>query len=426
MLSVSHIASTIPQDPGIDNSLALLNEGYSYISRRCDRFGSDIFATRLMLHPVICMRGAEAARLLYDGARFTRQGAMPTITVNLLQGKSSVQALDGDRHRVRKQMFMSLMTPDALARLAELFARHWRDAAQRWAMQQEVVLLSQTADVLTRTACEWCGLPATPREAAGLARQFGMMIAQAGSIGPATLVALRERRKVERCLSVLVQRIRDGEVRPPDGSAAAVIAHHSDIDGLLIPAHTAAVELINIMRPTVAVNRFIVFAALALHQNPEWRERLSAGDADLECFVQEVRRFYPFFPFIGGRALQAFEWRGHHFAQGDWVVLDLHGTNHHPALWPEPHRFLPQRFRDWQGDPFTLIPQGAGDFLEGHRCPGEWATITLLKQAVRLLCRDIRYDVPPQDLSIPLSRIPTAPASGFVISNVRSGHTSSH
>ena len=31
----------------------------------------------------------------------------------------------------------------------------------------------------------------------------------------------------------------------------------------------AAVELLNVLRPTVAVDRFIVFAALALHRHPE-------------------------------------------------------------------------------------------------------------------------------------------------------------
>jgi fatty-acid peroxygenase len=33
--------------------------------------------------------------------------------------------------------------------------------------------------------------------------------------------------------------------------------------------------------------------------------------------VQEVRRFYPFFPFVSGRVLTEFAWRGHRFARGD-------------------------------------------------------------------------------------------------------------
>jgi cytochrome P450 len=85
----------------------------------------------------------------------------------------------------------------------------------------------------------------------------------------------------------------------------------------------AAVELINVLRPTVAVARFITFAALALHEHPGARQKLQEGDEEyLERFVQEVRRFYPFFPLVGGRARKDFEWRGHRFEEGTWVLLD--------------------------------------------------------------------------------------------------------
>jgi fatty-acid peroxygenase len=101
-----------------------------------------------------------------------------------------------------------------------------------------------------------------------------------------------------------------------------------------------------------------------------------------------VRRFYPFFPFVGGRALHPFEWRGHHFAEGTWFLLDLYGTNHDPRLWDQPEEFLPERFRAWDGGPFGFVPQGGGDPMSGHRCAGERLTIELVKQAVRLLTQE--------------------------------------
>ncbi|SEL09920.1 Cytochrome P450 [Blastococcus sp. DSM 46786] len=53
----------IPTLTAPDSSLALLREGYAFISRRCDRLGTDAFRTRLMLRPAVCVRGAEAARV---------------------------------------------------------------------------------------------------------------------------------------------------------------------------------------------------------------------------------------------------------------------------------------------------------------------------------------------------------------------------
>lgn len=112
----------IPRASELDNTLAFLWEAYTFISRRCDRLGSELFRMRIMLTPVVCMRGAAAAQFFYEDDRFTRQGAMPQTTLRLLQDKGSVQSLDGAAHRHRKGLFMSLMTPDSVARTADLLA----------------------------------------------------------------------------------------------------------------------------------------------------------------------------------------------------------------------------------------------------------------------------------------------------------------
>ncbi|MBO1077032.1 cytochrome P450 [Roseomonas marmotae] len=404
----------IPREPGLDHSLAFLAEGYTFVSRRCDRMGTDLFAARIMLTPVVCMRGAEAARIFYDGDRFTRRGAMPQSVLRLLQDKGSVQSLDGEAHRHRKQMFMDLMSPAAVERIGQLLDHHWRQAVPRWRTMPEIVLLREMAELLTRTACDWAALPVPEEEMPALARELSAMVEQAGSIGPRNWWALRLRQRTERRVGGLVERIRAGELQVPPGSAAAVLARHTGPDGQPLDRGIAAVELINILRPILAVGRFITFAALALHEYPDWRQRLAEDETDLTPFVQEVRRFYPFFPVVGGRVRRSFDWSGHRFAEGDWVLLDLYGTNHDPRLWPDPAQFRPERFRGWAGNPYTLIPQGAGEFMQGHRCPGEWITIALIEQAVRLLAGGMHYTVPPQDLSIRLSRIPAAPESGFV------------
>src|SRR5690606_31064105 len=152
--------------------------------------------------------------------------------------------------------------------------------------------------------------------------------------------------------------------------------------------------------------------ALALHLHPEYRERLQTGeDAEAEAFVQEVRRLFPFFPFVGGKVMEPFDWRGHRFDEGDWVLLDLYGTNHDPRLWQDPDTFRPERFQARTPGSADLVPQGGGDHRTGHRCAGEWATIALMKSALRMLTREMDYAVPKQDLSVDLARVPARPAS---------------
>ena len=53
-------------------------------------------------------------------------------------------------------------------------------------------------------------------------------------------------------------------------------------------------------------------------------------------------------------------WRDQVIPAGRLVALDIWGTNRDPVAWDDPDAFRPSRFDGWQGDPFTLIPQGAG------------------------------------------------------------------
>ena len=108
-----------------DSSINLLREGYTFIPRRCDQLGTDGFQTRLLLKPVTCIHGADAARMFYSGDRFTRHGAFPTSVVHLLQDEGSVQALDGDAHRHRKAMFLHTLQGEDPMDLAGIFEREW-------------------------------------------------------------------------------------------------------------------------------------------------------------------------------------------------------------------------------------------------------------------------------------------------------------
>jgi len=94
--------NAIPQDRAPDSTLALLSEGYAFIGNRCRRYGSDLFATRLMLTKAVCMRGAEAAEQFYHPDRFTRLGGIPLTALTLIQDLGSVMVMDGADHRRRK------------------------------------------------------------------------------------------------------------------------------------------------------------------------------------------------------------------------------------------------------------------------------------------------------------------------------------
>jgi fatty-acid peroxygenase len=396
-----------------DSTLPFLREGYPFISSRCDGLGTDLFTSRLLLQTVTFLRGADAAELFYDGSRVTRQGAVPRSVRHLLQDDGSVQSLDGDAHHRRKFLFLSLMTAEATDRLGDLFDEEWARTTAHLRPKERFRLRDLSRAVLTRAALRWSGIPVGSADIPRLTTDLSMMVDRAGRFGPANWNARRRRRTTERWIVSLVERVREGTLSPPPGTALEVLSSSADIE----TAEIAAVEVLNILRPILAVAVFIEFAATALVQHPRFRADFADGaEDDLEPFIQEVRRFYPFFPAVPGRVLEPFSWRGHRFREHDRVVLDLYGTCHDRRIFPDPDSFRPERFRGWSWaeDPNTLIAQGAGRHEDDHRCPGEGSTVELLARAVRVLSRS-ELEAPPQDLSIPLDRFPTGPRSGVVL-----------
>jgi len=410
---------TIPREPGLDHTLDLAREGYTFVSNRCERLCTDIFETRLLLHRAVCMRGTAAAEIFYTGDRFTRVRAMPVTVLKLLQDYGSVQLLDGAAHRRRKRMFLAIGSAQEAERLASFFADEWCRSLEKWGGADHIVLFDELRPMLTRAVTAWAGVPLEEEEVGPRTREFSEMIEATGSVGPRNWRAMWLRKRAERWACGIIEAARSGNIPASRSSAVRMIVEHRDLDGKELDVETAAVELLNVLRPVVAVARYIVFAAKALHEHPEARRRIATGDRQyLDHFVQEVRRLSPFFPFIAGRVRRPFEWRGYGFPKGTWVILDLYGTNRDPRSWKDPAAFRPDRFAA-APNPFEFVPQGAGDAAATHRCPGEEMTVLLMKTAVRLLLDTMRYDVPGQDLSVDLSHFPALPKSGFVIARPR-------
>ncbi|MCZ4126540.1 cytochrome P450 [Stutzerimonas balearica] len=408
--------SEIPREERIEGSLALLSDGNAFIQKRCRRLHSDVFQVRLLLQNTLCISGEEAARLFYDERRFERAGAAPRMLQKTLFGQGGVQGLDDEAHRRRKGMFLQLLGAEQVQALVALFQQQWLTALPRWRAAGQVTLLPAVEELLTRSVCTWAGVPLPEEEVAQRCEQLTALIEGAGGIGARHWHARRSRREAEQWAVGLLASVRRAETSP--ASALATLAWHREANGQLLPLATAAVELLNLLRPTVAVARFIVFAALELARHRQWRERLRQDDELVEPFVQEVRRLHAFFPFTAARVREDFYWRGFRFPKGTRVLLDLYGTNRDERSWADPEAFRPERFVGWEGNAYSFLTQGGGNLAQGHRCPGERPAIELTKAAVRLLTQRMDYRVPEQDLRVDETRMPSRPASGLVISEI--------
>lgn len=410
----------LPRGGFPDSTLALLRDPYRFISKTCKKLETDLFETRLQLEPAICMTGKSAAELFYDEKRFMRDGAAPPRIQKTLFGVGGVQGLDGEEHRHRKGLFMSAMEPERVRELGQIFERFCEDAAARWESTKEVSLYDASRELLTRAVCLWSGVPLAEAEVEQRVAELTAMYDWAGSVGPKHWKSRRARESGERWAKGLIEQARALELKVREDRALGMIANHRDERGKLLEAEVAAVELLNVLRPTVAVSVYIAFVGLALHDFPECRAKFaSARNGYSRCFAQEVRRYYPFFPAVVGRVRRDFEWRGYRFPQGRLTLLDLYGTNHDAREWDQPESFLPERFEAEARCPFSFVPQGGGDARIGHRCPGEGVALELMEVAARFLVNRLVYEFQKQDLSVARSRLPALPRSGIVMTSVR-------
>ncbi|WP_157987926.1 cytochrome P450 [Jiangella endophytica] len=395
-----------------DGVLGLWRQGYGWASGL--RVGRSAAPIRFLGRRSVVVGGPEGVSRFYS-PRLRRERAIPAPVGGVVFGHGSVHGLDDARHHRHKARYLELLTPVAAEDLRLRTRHRWELAARTWEPRRPFVLFDEAARVLTATMLPWAGIPAEPDDVARRARQLALVLDGFASPGRSYVGAVAARRGLDRWAAGLIRAARVGRIRVQPGTPLDVMAHAREPDGRLLTQRDAGVALLNVVRPAVAVAWFVTFAAIALAHQPYWRDRIAAGDdTALGAFAQEVRRRYPFVPVLIARARTGQDVLGVDVPAGGYVVLDVHGTDHDPVHWPDPDRFDPGRFLGPPPAPGTLVPQGGGAVRTGHRCPGEDVTLVLLEEAVRRLALT-RFDLPEQDLTVDLARVPTRPRSGVLL-----------
>lgn len=412
----------------VDQTLSLMRHGYSFAGglRECSSASVDSSAVplRLLGRRALLVRGAEGVRLFYDTARLRRQGAVPRLIAGSLFGKGAVHGLDDAAHRHRKSLFVRAVEPAKVERLGDIAARRWRAASEGWTEVGGGEVYATAVEVFGGAVMEWAGVPCPEPLVAKRSRELAAIVDGFGVFGPAYLRARVARRRCDRWATEVIRRTRAGGVRVAEGSALSDVAWHRGLDGELLDDRVAAVELLNILRPTVAVAWFAAFAALALHQHPDWRLRVrtesGAGESEsAQAFAEEVRRVSPFVPLLAAKARHDFTWRGHRIQTGQRVLLDIFGTDRDGQVWETDQAFDPARFIGTGAESSdSFVPQGGGPVATGHRCPGEGIAVTLLTVTVRQLAA-LNWELPVQDVGFSLRRMPPRPRSGIRLTHVR-------
>lgn len=190
-----------------------------------------------------------------------------------------------------------------------------------------------------------------------------------------------ERRRVEDLaerddvLSMMLQ------ARHEDGSPMSDAEIRDELLTLLVAGHETTATALS-------------WAMERLTRHPEKLERLrdevEAGeDAYLTATVQETLRLRPVIVVVIRKLTEPVELGGYELPAGARVVPSIHLIHRDPEIYPEPERFLPERFLDTPPGTYTWIPFGGGV----RRCLGAAFAQFEMSVVLRELVR--RYEISP-------------------------------
>ncbi|UJF27163.1 hypothetical protein [Planococcus sp. 107-1] len=204
------VKTPIPRAKELDSTLSLINEGFNFMPSRRQELGSDIFETRLMGQKAVCISGEEAASLFYDNQYFKRKGAMPKPLKKTLLGEGGIHGRDGEEHHHLKRMFLSMMTPERLEDIKRMAIEELDAKASQWETMDQVVLLDEVQEILTRAICHWAGLPLKESEVKQRTEELVSMVDSFNGSIARFKRAAAARQSQEAWLKDIIQDIRSG------------------------------------------------------------------------------------------------------------------------------------------------------------------------------------------------------------------------
>jgi cytochrome P450 len=142
----------------------------------------------------------------------------------------------------------------------------------------------------------------------------------------------------------------------------------------------------------------LAWAVERLARHPEklehLREEVLAGEhAYLTATIQETLRLRPVISIVIRRLTEPVEVGGYELPAGAAVVPAIHLVHRDPRIYPDPERFLPERFLEQPPGTYTWIPFGGGV----RRCLGaafaQFEMTVVLRELVR------RHQIRPVDVA---------------------------
>ena len=138
---------------------------------------------------------------------------------------------------------------------------------------------------------------------------------------------------------------------------------------------------------------------------PELLGRLEYVDA----VVKETLRLRPVLPIVARKVISPYLFEDFEVPAGTMIAPCIYLTHLRPDLYPEPERFLPERFLGVKSDPYSYLPFGGGS----RRCIGMAFALYEIKMVLATVLARARLRLAPgAEVRVVRRAITLAPSGG--------------
>jgi cytochrome P450 family 135 len=369
-----------PRMPSAVQAVLWAKRPLSFLDQACDRYG-DIFTLRIRRRRpwVLLTDPGDVGRVFTTHATATRSGASEANPLlGPLLGPRSVMLLDEPEHMTHRKFMLPSFHGERMHAYGEMMVAVSRRQIATWPQGEPFALWPQmqaiSMEVVMRAVFGDAETEHLNRVRALLKRMTDWLnnprrLALLHFFGPRTLTRNPAFRAVvepvEACVLEEVRRRRASACARRGEDILSLLEQAHDENGSPMSEQELRDELITLLSdgPT-ATSLAWAFERLLRHPDKlaRLRDEVLAGEGEsyAEAVVKETLRLCPTVPVVMRKLAEPMALGRYTVPSGTTVAPCVYLMHRRADIYPDPHRFLPERFLDRPPGTYAWIPFGGG------------------------------------------------------------------
>jgi cytochrome P450 family 135 len=399
-----------PRLPGAIQAALMLHRGSHFVAACGRRYGS-VFTLRVpTIGTLVYLSDPADIKAVFAGdPRVFHAGEANSILSGLL-GDSSLLVIDEEVHRERRRLMLPPFHRDAVARQAGLMAEIAAAKIAGWPVGKSFAAAPRMSEITLEVILRTVIGATDPARLAALREVMPRLL----RVGPWATVALAKpglqrylpwrglRRRIAEADRLLCAEIAERRADPDLAQRTDVLAMlvRADDGGhtmsdrelrdqlmtLLVAGHDTTANglswaLERVTRHPAVLAKAVAAAEASAAGDP-------AGDEYLDALAKETLRIRPVVFDVGRVLTQPTDVAGYRLPAGVMVAPGMGLVHTSAAVYPDPHRFDPDRMLGATLSPTTWFPFGGGN----RRCLGAGFAMVEMRVVLREILRRVELD----------------------------------